>query len=168
MLKRFARKNYSNEEGFSLIEIVLIIIIIGVLIGLAVPFLAGQKQAAIRTGVKADIRNTVTAINTMFVQNPTALQPRGATTGLFYDVRDKIMTGKLQSDKNTEIGIVTSVDYGIPPRIYTAVVGDISWKQYAVIAINREAGVFYGYDSSYGAISVIYEEKTQNLINTLF
>lgn len=148
----------TKEGGFSLVEVVIIIIVLGILIGIAVPFLADQRRDAIRAGMKADVTRTVTEINTMLAtKNPQAVQSRTDVTGPFFDVRDKIMTGRLQSNENSEIGIVTSVEYAFPPNVYTVVQGEISWKQYAIIIKNEEAKAFYGWDSAYSTFSVIYE-----------
>lgn len=161
MIEKLNRKRIKSteEEGFSLVEIVIIVIVLGILLGFAVPFFANQQRDAVRAGMKTDVRRTVTEITTMMATgHPQAFQSRSSATGLFFDVRDKIMNGKLQSNADSEIGIVTSVSYAFPPEVYTVVQGDISWKQYAVIIKNEKAKAFYGYDSAYGTISVIYEQ----------
>lgn len=44
-----------NEKGFTLIEILLVVIIIGILVSLVAPRLAGRSEEARRQAAKADI-----------------------------------------------------------------------------------------------------------------
>ena len=53
-----------NKKGFTLIEIMLVIIIIGVLVAMVVPNLAGRGEQARRMAAKADIEsNLATALD---------------------------------------------------------------------------------------------------------
>jgi general secretion pathway protein G len=53
----------SRVAGFSLIELLLVLVILGVLAALVVPRFSGRSQQARETAAKADISNIVTAIN---------------------------------------------------------------------------------------------------------
>ena len=49
-----------NEKAFTLIEIMLVVIIIGVLVAMVVPNFAGRGEEARRTAAKADIESNLT------------------------------------------------------------------------------------------------------------
>jgi type IV pilus assembly protein PilA len=52
----------SKEAGFSMIELVVVIIIIGIISAIAIPIYANQKNAAYVGTLKADVTNLATAV----------------------------------------------------------------------------------------------------------
>ncbi len=62
--------NYQNKSGFTLIEIMLVVIILGVLVAMIVPNLAGRGEQARLAAAKADIEsNLSTALDLYEVDN---------------------------------------------------------------------------------------------------
>ena len=61
----------TSDEGFSLIELLVVIIIIGVLAGIAIPVFLNQRQKGYDTQAKSDIRNMATAEETYLTDNPS-------------------------------------------------------------------------------------------------
>lgn len=69
MLNRHNKFN-TREEGFTLLELLIVISIIGALIAIAVPLFINQKKAATEAGLKNDVHNISVNIETLTVSNP--------------------------------------------------------------------------------------------------
>jgi general secretion pathway protein G len=66
-----------SREGFTLIEVLLVVVIIGILVGVAMPRLGGKVQKAQISRTKADVENIGLALRMYELENgryPNSLQ----------------------------------------------------------------------------------------------
>src|SRR6478735_10523623 len=67
MLSRIRRSHESNDEGFTLIELLTVILIISILAAIAIPIFLSQRQKAVESGMRSDLRSVANAMETYYV-----------------------------------------------------------------------------------------------------
>jgi type IV pilus assembly protein PilA len=64
--KLIERRNTGNEEGFTLIELMVVVLIIAILIAIAIPTFLGARERAQNRSAQSNVRNALTAEKTSY------------------------------------------------------------------------------------------------------
>jgi type IV pilus assembly protein PilA len=74
----------NNERGFTLIELMIVIAIIGILAAIAIPQFSAYRKRSYNAGAQTDARNLATAQEAYYVDYNTYLTSLSALTGTAY------------------------------------------------------------------------------------
>src|SRR5436305_13730171 len=70
-LKALAARRQDDEQGFTLIELMVVVLIIAILIAIAIPTFLGARARAQDRAAQSDLRNGLTAEKTVYTDNST-------------------------------------------------------------------------------------------------
>jgi type IV pilus assembly protein PilA len=102
------KKSKENESGFTLVELLVVILIIGILAAIAVPIFLNQRKQALDAQLKSDMRTVATWMENNKIKNQTSPYPRIANH--WYASDGSYFSSNWPSDitLSTSTGIITS------------------------------------------------------------
>ncbi len=74
-IRSLIARRREDEQGFTLIELMVVVLIIAILIAIAIPTFLGARQRAQNRAAQSNLRNGLTAAKTVFTDKESYLAP---------------------------------------------------------------------------------------------
>ncbi|MDP8975675.1 MAG: prepilin-type N-terminal cleavage/methylation domain-containing protein [Actinomycetota bacterium] len=71
VIKKLQERRRESEEGFTLIELMVVVLIIAILLAIAIPTFLGARARAQDRAAQSSLRNSLTSAKTIYTDNQT-------------------------------------------------------------------------------------------------
>jgi type IV pilus assembly protein PilA len=126
MLTRIRKSTEEREEGFTLVELLVVVIIIGILAAIAVPTFLNQREKAWARASQSDLRNAATVMESHFGDAGSyAVASAPALTAASFKVSDDVTLSIYQ---DTATGYCMQADHAKLPTADTYTLNSTTGK----------------------------------------
>ncbi len=96
-----------GERGFTLVELLIVVAIIGILAAIAIPQFAAYRTRSYNAAATSDLRNVRTSEESFYADNSSYAQSPAAVTVAVPFTFDGAIIGTFSPSKNVKMGVLT-------------------------------------------------------------
>lgn len=150
-LQALARRRRDDEEGFTLIELMVVVLIIAILIAIAIPTFLGARTRAQDRAAQSSLRNALTAAKTAYTDVSSYAQATDTDLPAIEPSLTYLPAGTASADQGSipsfkVVSVATSNVAGTDQQIWAGAALSKSGKCFWIkdVASGATAGTFYG------------------------
>ncbi len=156
IMERFLPKKYESEKGFTLVELMIVVAIIGILAAIAIPQFAAYRTRAYNSSAESDIKNIQTSEAAFFSDWQAYGQTVNAAPGAAIGPNGgTILTGP--GGANTMIGdyiqgAARTIQIGLGNGVSIVANTDANMASFAAVAKHAQGDTYWGVDGDITAL----------------
>ena len=142
-MSKWIRENLNKDEGFTLVELMVVVLIIAILIAIAIPTFLGARERAQDRAAQSDLRNALTAAKVFY----TDTEDYNATAAQLEAIEPSLTWGAIAAADSDTVGFVVEhvVAADADNNRFTAAKQSASgtWFCISDTAMGATSGTFY-------------------------
>lgn len=153
-LRRMQKKRAAGDSGFTLVELLVVVVIIGVLVAIAVPMYLNYRKGAANKSAQSDVRAAVSAAEQFYTDNGNVypIDAESASAGANLVLALTGGTGEKQTATVSPGNVLAFINIAA-----TATVG----ASYRICGMNNDGKAVYVYESA--AAGSVRKATTQTM-----